>query len=100
MVTQSLLIAIAVALIVLIVLGSIGLARLMALARARDAAARDVTQLRALVEALGRGASDHERDIRTDLAIARNESAGGNASGGSQPFAIIARPMKCICAFT
>ena len=30
----------------------------------------------------------------------RNESAGGNASGGSQPFAIIARPMKCICAFT
>ena len=30
----------------------------------------------------------------------RNESAGGNASGASQPFAIIARPMKCICAFT
>ena len=76
MVTQSLLIAIAVAVIVLVVLGGIGLARLIALARARDAAARDVTQLRALVEALGRGASDHERDIRTDLAIARNESAG------------------------
>jgi hypothetical protein len=29
-----------------------------------------------------------------------NESAGGNSSGESQPFAIIARPMKCICAFT
>jgi DNA recombination protein RmuC len=76
MITQSLLIAAVVGLIVLIVLGGVGLARLAALSRARDAAAREIAQLRGLLEAYGRGAADHERDIRTDLAIARNEAAG------------------------
>ena len=76
MLSQTLLVAILVALIVAVVLGAIGLARLAALARARDAAGRDVAQLRGLLEAFGRDAADHERDIRTDLAIARNEAAG------------------------
>ncbi|HTL75935.1 MAG TPA: DNA recombination protein RmuC [Casimicrobiaceae bacterium] len=74
--SQTLLVAIFVALIVAVVLGVIGLARLAALARARDAVGRDVAQLRGLLEAFGRDAADHERDIRTDLAIARNEAAG------------------------
>ena len=76
MLSQTLLVAILVALIVAVALGAMALARLAALARARDAAARDVAQLRGLLEAYGRDAADHERDIRTDLAIARNESAG------------------------
>lgn len=76
MLSQTLLVAILVALIVAVALGMIGLARLAALARARDAAGRDVAQLRGLLEAFGRDAADHERDIRTDLAIARNEAAG------------------------
>ncbi|HET8585225.1 MAG TPA: DNA recombination protein RmuC, partial [Casimicrobiaceae bacterium] len=76
MLSQTLLVAILVALIVAVVLAAIGLARLAALARARDAAGRDVAQLRGLLEAFGRDAADHERDIRTDLAIARNEAAG------------------------
>jgi len=74
--SQTLLVAIFVALIVAVVLGVIGLARLAALARACDAVGRDVAQLRGLLEAFGRDAADHERDIRTDLAIARNEAAG------------------------
>ena len=38
--------------------------------------------------------------LANDQEPTRKESAGGRASAGSQPFAIIARPMKCICAFT
>jgi DNA recombination protein RmuC len=76
MLTQLLLVAVLVALIVAVVLGGVGLARLAALARARDASARDIGELRGLLEAFGRDAGDHERDIRTDLAIARNEAAG------------------------
>ncbi|HSC23431.1 MAG TPA: DNA recombination protein RmuC [Casimicrobiaceae bacterium] len=76
MLTQLLLVTVLVALIVAVVLGAVGLARLAALARTRDASARDIGELRGLLEAFGRDAGDHERDIRTDLAIARNEAAG------------------------
>jgi len=60
---------------VLIVLVAISVARLAALARARDAAARDAAELRGRLDAFGRDAAEHERDVRTDLAAARNESA-------------------------
>ena len=76
MLTQVLLVVVAVALVASIVLGALGLARLAALARAREDAARDLAQLRGRLDAFGRDAADHERDIRTDLAIARNEAAG------------------------
>ena len=56
------------------------LLRFGALARDRDAAAREGAELRGRLEAFGRGVADHERDVRQDLAIARNESAGAGTA--------------------
>src|SRR5690242_5143214 len=94
MLSQTLLVAILVALIVAVALGAMALARLAALARARDAAARDVAQLRGLLEAYGRDAADHERDIRTDLAIARNESAGAATTLRQEVADVMARQQQ------
>jgi DNA recombination protein RmuC len=54
--------------------------RLTALSRERDGAARDAAELRGRLEAIGRGVVDHERDVRQDLAIARNEAAGAGTA--------------------
>ena len=56
------------------------LVRQGALARDRDAAAREGAELRGRLEAFGRGVADHERDVRQDLAIARNEAAGAGTA--------------------
>ena len=68
-------IAATVGFIVLAVLSAMTLVRLTGLARERDSAARDAAEVRGRLEALGRGVADHERDVRQDLAIARNEAA-------------------------
>ena len=56
------------------------LLRFGALARDRDAAVREGAELRGRLEAFGRGVADHERDVRQDLAIARNEAAGAGTA--------------------
>ena len=56
------------------------LLRLGALARDREAASREGAELRGHLEAFGRGVADHERDVRQDLAIARNEAAGAGTA--------------------
>ena len=77
---EPLSIVLAVALVLLIAVAVATLLRLVALARERDAAARDAAELRGRLEAIGRGIADHERDVRTDLAIARNEAAGAGSA--------------------
>ena len=56
------------------------LLRLGTLARDREAASREGAELRGHLEAFGRGVADHERDVRQDLAIARNEAAGAGTA--------------------
>ena len=67
-------IAIVVVLVVLAALAAMILVRVIALARGGDDAARDVAELRGRFDALMRGSADHERDVRADLASARNDS--------------------------
>jgi DNA recombination protein RmuC len=78
--TDAWLIAALVGLVVLLVLSALTLVRLTALSRERDGAARDAAELRGRLEAIGRGVVDHERDVRQDLAIARNEAAGAGTA--------------------
>jgi DNA recombination protein RmuC len=68
-------VACVLALIALVVLTSIGLARLSRLARDREAAARDAAELRARLDVFGQAAAQHERDMRQDLAAARTEQS-------------------------
>jgi DNA recombination protein RmuC len=77
---EYVLMAVVVALVVLIGLAAAILVRLTGLARSRDRDARDAAELRGLLEAFGRDAANHERDIRADLATARNESAASGAA--------------------
>ena len=63
------------AVLVAVVLGLVTLARVNALARERDASARDAAALRGHFEAFVRGVADHERDVRSDLATARDDHA-------------------------
>lgn len=60
----------------LVALSAMTLIRVMGLARERDVAGRDAAEVRGQLEAVARGIADRERDVRQDLAIARNESAG------------------------
>jgi DNA recombination protein RmuC len=69
------LIAAGIGFLVLLALAAATLIRVAGLARERDAAARDAAELRGRLETIGRGTADHERDVRADLAIARNEAA-------------------------
>ena len=79
--TDTALIVVAlVALCALLAVSAVTLVRVIALARERDAASREVADLRGRLEAIGRGVVDHERDVRQDLAIARNEAAGAGTS--------------------
>src|SRR5689334_14671181 len=77
---EYVLMAVVVALVVLIGLAAAILVRLTGLARSRDRDARDAAELRGLLEAFGRDAANHERDIRADLATARNESTASGAA--------------------
>ena len=69
-----------VVLIALIALSVMTLSRLIALGRDRDSATRDAADLRGRLEAIGRNVADHERDVRQELAIARNESANAGTA--------------------
>jgi DNA recombination protein RmuC len=74
------LIAAVVALLALLALAAMTLVRVIGLARERDVAARDTAEMRGRLETIDRGLSDHERDVRADLAAARNDaSAAGIA---------------------
>jgi DNA recombination protein RmuC len=72
---ETLSIAAVVALVVLIAMTVATLVRVAGLGRGRDDAARGTAELRGRLEALARDVADHERDVRTDLATARNEMA-------------------------
>jgi DNA recombination protein RmuC len=79
--TDTALIVVAlIALGALLAVSAVTLVRVIGLARERDAASREVADLRGRLEAIGRGVVDHERDVRQDLAIARNEAAGAGTS--------------------
>jgi DNA recombination protein RmuC len=69
-----------VAVVVLIALSAMTFVRLVALARERDTSARDAAEVRGRLEAIGRSVADHERDVRQDLAIARNEAANAGTA--------------------
>ena len=71
---------IAAGFVVVVALLVVMLLRLGALARDREAASREGAELRGRLEAFGRGVADHERDVRQDLAIARNEAAGAGTA--------------------
>jgi DNA recombination protein RmuC len=62
-------------LVVAVVLAAIALARLRALGAAREAAAREATDLRTRLEVLAAQHADLERDLRQDLSLARQEQA-------------------------
>ena len=74
--TETLLIVIGVVLCVLVAIAAILLSRLTGLARARETAAQSTAERGGRLVAIGGRIADHERDVRTDLAIARNEAAG------------------------
>ena len=80
MMNDAWLIAAVVGFVFLLVLSATTLVRLIGLARERDTAARDAAELRGRLESIGRGVADHERDVRQDLAIARNEAAGAGTA--------------------
>jgi DNA recombination protein RmuC len=71
---DAILIAIVVVLVVIAAVAAMILVRVIALARERDASARDAAALRGQFEALARGIADHERDVRTDLTTSRNDA--------------------------
>jgi hypothetical protein len=77
--------------VVLIALSATTLVRLIGLARERDTAARDTAEMRGRLEAIGRGVADHERDVRQDLAIARNEAAGAGTALRQEVGEVMAR---------
>ncbi len=74
------LIGVAIGFVVVIALALMTLWRVATLARERDSAARDAAELRGRLDVIGRGTADHERDVRSDLATARNEAAAGGAA--------------------
>jgi DNA recombination protein RmuC len=80
MMNDAWLIAAVVGFVFLLALSATTLVRLIGLARERDTAARDAAELRGRLESIGRGVADHERDVRQDLAIARNEAAGAGTA--------------------
>jgi len=88
---DALLIAAGIGFVVLLALAAATLVRLIALARERDSAARDAAELRGRLEAIGRGVVDHERDVRQDLAIARNEAAGAGTALRQEVGEVMAR---------
>jgi DNA recombination protein RmuC len=57
------------------VLLALALSRLAVLARDRERGAIDAAALMARLDAAAKGAAEHERDMRGDLAMARNEQA-------------------------
>jgi DNA recombination protein RmuC len=65
----------AIALCALVVLGVITLARLGRLGGERDASSREAADLRARLETFAQSSAQHERDLREELARARQEQS-------------------------
>ena len=82
------------ALLVVVVLGLMTLTRVNALARERDASTRDAAALRGHFEAFVRGVADHERDVRSDLATARDEYAAAGTRLREELAAALARQQQ------
>jgi DNA recombination protein RmuC len=74
------LIAIVVVLVVVAALLAMILVRVIGLGRERDDSARDVAALRGRFDALSQGIADHERDVRSDLTVARNDATSASAA--------------------
>ena len=74
---EPLVIAAVIAFAIVAALGAMTLVRVIGLGRERDTASRDAADLRGRIESFGRDVANHERDVRGDLAAARNEAAVG-----------------------
>jgi DNA recombination protein RmuC len=75
-------------------MAAISLSRLAALTRARETAAGAAAELHGRLESIGARLADHERDVRTDLAIARNEAAGGATALRQELAELLARQQQ------
>ena len=91
---ETLLIVIGVGVLALLALAGIALARVTTLVRTRDANASAGADLQGRVASLATRFSDHERDVRTDLAIARNEAAGAATSLRQELGDLVARQQE------
>lgn len=93
---ETLLVVIAVGVLALIALAAVSLARVTAVARTRDATATTGADLQARLASLATRLSEHERDVRTDLAIARNEAGGAAAALRQELGDVVARQQEGI----
>ncbi|MFI4887612.1 MAG: DNA recombination protein RmuC, partial [Burkholderiales bacterium] len=91
---EALLIGVVIVFALLIALAAMTLVRVMALARERDTATRDAAELRGRLEAFGRDVADHERDVRGDLATARNDTATAGAALRQELASALARQQQ------
>ncbi|MHB8494168.1 MAG: DNA recombination protein RmuC [Casimicrobiaceae bacterium] len=85
-----------VALLVAVVLGLLTLIRVGALVRERDSSARDAAALRVHFDAFVRSVADHERDVRSDLAAARDEYAATGTRLREELAAALARQQQSL----
>jgi len=79
MTSETWLVVVALALVATLVVAIVTLVRLSALSRERELAAREGVELRARIDAHAQAAAAHERDMRADLAIARQEQGDAAA---------------------
>jgi DNA recombination protein RmuC len=80
-----------IGLVVLIALAAAILVRLGGLVRERAGTSREIAELSGRLEGIGRDIADHERDVRQDLAIARNEAAGAGIALRQEMGEVMAR---------
>ena len=88
------LLVIGVGLLGLVAMAASSLSRLAALTRARETAAGAAAELHGRLESIGARLAEHERDVRTDLAIARNEAAGGATALRQELAELLARQQQ------
>ena len=88
---EAILIAGVVVLVVIAALLAMILVRVVGLGRERDEGARDLAQWRGRFDAVSQGIADHERDVRTDLTVARNDATSASASLRQEVAAAMAR---------
>ena len=91
---ESFLIGVVIGFVILATLAAMTLARVFGLSRERDSAARDMADLRGRLETFGRAVADHERDVRGDLAGARNETAAAWAALREELAGTLARQQQ------
>src|SRR5262245_52804890 len=73
MISEAWLMVGALALVAMLVIAIVTLIRLSSLARERERAVREAADLRARLDTYAQAAAEHERDMRSDLAVARKE---------------------------